>query len=536
MTNEPSPTSDPNEPTKPLSEAASETTIESTPPAETSDAQPASPEQPATADGADAQAESASTETVAPAEKTTAAPAAAESATTQDSAATGRRLQIGSERDIEPVYEKMNDAGEMEAIVSVKPPRKTGPVAVPRKGDVDTELDDVMSGASIDDLMTNDAEKQDASELEEDARRRAIVLRTHGGDVFVSLGVQHEGVASLSQFKEPPKPGDTFDVIVSGLNAADGLYEVRIPGATTAVSDWEDIAEGAVIEAKISGSNTGGLECMVGSIRGFIPASQIAIHRVENFGDYVGQKLACVVTEANPVRNNLVLSHRSILEREQEEVRGKLLEEIAVGDTREGTVRSLQKFGAFVDIGGLEGLVHISKMSWDRIEHPQEVFEVGQKVKVKVEKIDKSTGKIGLSYRDLLEDPWDNVVSKYPVNSTVQGVVSRVAQFGAFVKLEPGVEGLVHVTELAHHRVQSVRSYCSEGAEVEAKVMSVDREAQRIGLSLKALRAEPVDKSKKAKEEEPEEVSRELAVPKRDEPLKGGRDNPSGGEQFGLNW
>lgn len=505
-------------------------------------AEPAANTEPATETGDQGQAETAPQAPDETTEVSSAADAAPSTETESDSTETAPtaakpkpKIAIGSQRAEEPVYERPNEAGEMEAIASTQP-KKSGPVSVPRKDDVDAEMEDVLGGASIDDLMSADEEKSEADELEEDSRRRAIVLRTHGENVFVSLGVQHEGILALSQFKKPPKPGETHDVIVSGRNSADGLYEVRIPGAATTVADWEDINEGAVVEARISGSNTGGLECMVGGIRGFIPASQIAIHRVENFGDYVGQKLACVVTESKPSRRNLVLSHRAILEREQEEVREKLLEEISVGETREGVVRSLQKFGAFVDIGGLEGLVHISKMSWDRIEHASEVFEAGQKVKVKVEKVDKKTGKIGLSYRDLLEDPWDTAESKYPVNSTVTGVVSRVAQFGAFVKLEPGIEGLIHVTELAHHRVSNVKSYLKEGQEVETKVVSVDREAQRIGLSLKALAPEPVDKSKKVKEEEVDDTPRELAVPSRNEPLKGGRDKDSGGEQFGLNW
>jgi small subunit ribosomal protein S1 len=304
------------------------------------------------------------------------------------------------------------------------------------------------------------------------------------------------------------------------------------------VADWTDLTPGAIVEARVTGSNTGGLEVQVQSIRGFIPASQIDLYRVEQFGDYVNQRLQCVVTEANESRQKLVLSRRAVLEREKEAKRKELLESLAAGDTREGVVTKLMDFGAFVDIGGMEGLVHISKLSWDRVTHPNEVLKAGEKIKVKVEKVDQASGKISLSYRDTLQDPWDNIEQKYPVNSVARGTVSRIAQFGAFVKLEPGIEGLVHISELAHHRVFAVRNVVKEGDEVDVKVLSVDRDAQKIGLSIKATLARPEPKadSAAAAPEEPEEPPRPAAVKPSDQPLKGGRDRRSGGESVGLHW
>jgi small subunit ribosomal protein S1 len=271
-------------------------------------------------------------------------------------------------------------------------------------------------------------------------------------------------------------------------------------------------------------------------IRGFIPASQISLYRIENFDEYVDQKLLCVVTEANPQRMNLVLSHRAVLEREKEQARETMMAELDVGQVHEGTVRSLRDFGAFVDIGGVDGLVHISKLSWERVNHPSDVLHEGQRVQVKIEKIDRQSGKIGLSYRDLLDDPWENVEQKYPVGSIQEGEITRIAQFGAFVKLEPGVEGLVHISELAHHRVANVGSYVKQGQNVQVKVVSVDPAAQRIGLSMKALVQIPDSGSSKKQGEAEDEAPRELAVPKRKGPLKGGLGKSSGGEQFGLNW
>ena len=224
-----------------------------------------------------------------------------------------------------------------------------------------------------------------------------------------------------------------------------------------------------------------------------------------------------------------------MIEREQAEAKRKLLEELAPGQIREGVVRSLRDFGAFVDLGGVDGLLHVSQISWDRIKHPSDVLTVGQKVRVKVEKIDPQTHKIGLNLRDFTENPWASVTTKYPVTARVTGKVSKLTDFGAFVRLEPGVEGLIHISELAHGRVFRASDIVSEGQEVEVKVLSVDPEQQRISLSLKALQARPEPAKKAEREaEEPEEPPK--PPPKRKTPLKGGLGRVGDGSQFGLRW
>ena len=211
-----------------------------------------------------------------------------------------------------------------------------------------------------------------------------------------------------------------------------------------------------IVEVRVTGHNAGGLECEVNGIRGFIPISQVSPYRVEDLEQFLNEKFACVVTEANPDRRNLVLSRRAVLEREQAEHREKLLASLAVGQEHEGIVRNIRDFGAFVDLGGVDGLVHISKLSWDRVRHPSDVLEEGQRIKVKIESIDEVTGKIGLSYRDTIPHPWTEATKKFAPQMVVQGTVSKVMDFGAFVRLEAGVEGLVHISELAHHRVSRV--------------------------------------------------------------------------------
>jgi small subunit ribosomal protein S1 len=308
--------------------------------------------------------------------------------------------------------------------------------------------------------------------------------------------------------------------------------------AAVEVGDWSDVAEGQVLDVAITGANKGGLECEVSGIRGFIPMGQISLYRVETPEDFVGQRLACVVTEANPERRNLVLSHRAMMERERAESREKLLEELAPGQMREGTVRSIRDFGAFVDLGGIDGMVHVSQLSWDRVNHPSEVLTEGQAVKVRVEKIDRETGKISLSYRDAAANPWDDVETKYPVGRRLMGTVSKVMDFGAFVKLEPGIEGLVHISELAHGRVHRTSDVVSEGQEMEVKVLSVDREKQRISLSLRALLEPPkkAGEERIADEDMPLPADAPKAPPRHHKQLKGGTGGPSGGEQFGLKW
>ncbi len=259
----------------------------------------------------------------------------------------------------------------------------------------------------------------------------ARIISIHNDDVFVELGGRNQGVLSLRTFSEPPTVGDSIETMVTRFDAEEGLYHLRLPHASIVAANWGDITEGVMIEARVTGHNKGGLECEVNNIRAFIPASQIDVYRVEDLAQFVGQKIACVVTEARPERGNLVLSRRAVLEREKAAAKEQLLTELAEGQVREGTVRSLQPFGAFVDLGGVDGLLHVSQLSWQRVKHPGDVLQLGQKVKVLIRKIDPETHKISLALRDLTENPWASVANKYPPTSTVRGTVSKIMEFGA---------------------------------------------------------------------------------------------------------
>ncbi len=466
-----------------------------------------------------------------------------------------QRLKIGSQREgAQPTEDKPKPKPQAVAPVAAAPTESTdaAPPRQPKEAkhypppnirdrlspDLEEEFEQALGGMSLDDLLTEDAAGAAADELPAEARVTGRVARLHREDVFIDLGGRNQGVVPLRQFDQPPAEGEELELIVVRLNPEEGLYELSRPTAAVDVGNWDDVQEGQIIEVNITGSNKGGLECQISGLRGFIPMGQVSIYRVEQPEDYVGQRLACVVTEANRERRNLVLSHRAVMERERLEMREKLLAELAPGQIREGVVRTIKDFGAFVDLGGIDGLVHISQLSWDRVNHPSEVVQPGQTIKVRIEKIDKETGKIGLSYRDVGSNPWEKVDQKYSVGTRVMGTVSRVMDFGAFVKLEPGVEGLVHVSELSHGRVWRASDVVSEGQELEVQVLSVDPEKQRISLSLRALAPKPTKAGDQrvADEDLGPAPDAPKPPPKRQGQLKGGVGGSSGGDQVGLNW
>jgi small subunit ribosomal protein S1 len=459
-----------------------------------------------------------------------------------------QRMRIGSERDqVADAAAKPNPMTPPTTPppAAQQPPKKLTPKHYPPPNirdqlspELEAEYEAALSDLSFDVLMNQAGAGDIATEIVPESRITGRVARVHRDDVFIDLGGRNQGVVSLRQFETPPKEGEELELLVVRFNADEGFYELSRTTAAVSVGNWDEVTEGQIIEVTVTGANKGGLECQVAGIRGFIPMGQVSVYRVENPEELVGQRLACVVTEASRERRNLVLSHRAVMERERNEQRDKLMAELAVGQLREGIVRSLKDFGAFVDLGGVDGLVHISQLSWDRVKHPSEVLEVGQKIKVRIDKFDKETGKLSLSYREVGANPWQNVASKYPVGARAKGAVSRLMDFGAFVKLEPGVEGLIHISELGHGRVFRASDVVSEGQEVEVKILSVDEENQRIGLSLKALMSAPTKPGQQKVEDEDLPLPADAPKPprKRHQELKGGTGSPSGGDKFGLKW
>ena len=422
-------------------------------------------------------------------------------------------------------------------------------VAVPNlRADLDDDLEAdfaaALDGIAVDELLEKTAPAQVDKPLEPGQRVTGTVIAIGPDTAFIDLGGRRQGAMKLvglfEEGEELPAVGQAIEVGIGSRNEEDGLYEVAPANRAIAVEDWSQLDVGMIVEARVTGTNKGGLECEVGGLRGFMPAGAVSPWRVENLEELIGQTLESLVTELVPAARRLVLSRRAVIERQAADARTKMLETLEVGEQLDGIVRSVRDFGAFVDIGsGVEGLVHVSQLSWERVANPADVMQPGQKVRVVVKKVDRQTGKIAISARDLIESPWTKAAEKYHTGATVKGTVSRIADFGAFVRLEPGVEGLVHVSELASRRVRSVADVVKEGQAVECRVLSVDPDEQRMSLSIKALEAkpaEPAGEDKSAESAEPLAEEPALVKRKRTTPLRGGLGSPSDGARFGLKW
>lgn len=387
--------------------------------------------------------------------------------------------------------------------------------------EIERELAEAMGDASFDDILNAAAESEDVGSS--GPRKKGTIIQIHGNDVFVEIpGGRSQGLIPLTQFdvEDRPQVGDVVECYVTG--AVEGMLTLSLEGAAEH-ADWSTVNEGMIVEARVLETNKGGLSVNVNGIRGFMPISQIDLYRVENAETYVNQRLKCVVTEANREDRNLVVSRRALLEKDREEKQEKLWQTLEVGQIYRGVVGTIKDFGAFVDIGGVDGLLPVGEISWTRINHPSDVLEPGQPVEVKVVRIDESRRRLSLSLKQLMESPWETVRVRYGPGTRVEGKVTKIMDFGAFVELEPGVEGLVHISELALFRVNRVNDVVQVGQDVEVMVLSIDEDRQRISLSLKATQVE----EKEEEEAEEEEDYENYVPPKREKNqwLRGGVGN-----------
>ena len=427
--------------------------------------------------------------------------------------------------------------------VSVKPIHA---VSIPKirggkmSDDLEAEFDAVFGNSgSIESVLQKSAETAGVENIEPDTKVKAKVMSLQGDSVFLDVGAREQGVVLLKMFppEDEPKVGQELEVTVIRFLKAEGLYEVSVPLAAADVRDWAQVQEGMVVDALITKTNTGGLECEVNRLRGFIPISQIELFRVEDTASYVGKKLTCVVEEVNVERRNLVLSRKAMLLREREAQRTQLLGELEVGQEREGLVRKIIEAGAFVDLGGVDGFVPIGAMSWGRIRHPSDVLTEGTRIKVRIAKIDEGGNRISLIYRDDASNPWSNILERFQEKTLARGKVTKTTDFGAFVELMPGVEGLVHISELSNKRVGSVKEVTKEGDWVDVYIVSIDTETRKMSLSMKQAAAQNAPPPETVVEEAEEGVEAAPAKPKNTYkgPLKGGIGQSSGGK-FGLKW
>src|ERR1700756_1289579 len=328
---------------------------------------------------------------------------------------------------------------------------------------------------------------------------KGTIIEVRPKEVVVDIGYKSEGVISGAEFDDikTVKVGDEIDVLIEKLEDKEGMVILSKEKAEFK-QNWDKILticnEGGTITGKVKAVVKGGLLVNIG-VEAFLPASQIDVITTKNLAAYVGNSYEFKVVKINQERQNIVLSRRELIEQERNERRSKLLSDMTPGDIRKGTVKNITDFGAFIDLNGIDGLLHITDMSWGRIGHPSEILKVGQDVDVVVLDINREKERVSLGLKQKLANPWDSTESKYPVGAKVKGKVVNLVPYGAFVELEPGVEGLVHVTELSWtKRIAKPSDMLKQEQEIEAVVLGINRDEQKISLGIRQLESNPWDK------------------------------------------
>jgi small subunit ribosomal protein S1 len=374
------------------------------------------------------------------------------------------------------------------------------------------------------------AEKPPEELLEKGQHLTGKIQSIHGDGVFLDLGYRSPGMVPLRQFVSGKKPevGQLIEVLVDRIAADEGLIYLNLPkGLRRIAGNWDSLSKGQIVDCIVNRTNKGGLEVTVSGLRAFLPSSQVELGFVSDLEQYVGQKLRVEVIEVNPKKRNLVVSRRAYLQIERKELEGAFWQQAQVGQTYTGKVKTVKDYGVFVDLGSVDGFLHIGEMSWHRLKHPSEVVKEGQTVDVKILSLDAEKKKIGLGMKQLVQNPWSTAADKYAPNTVVTGTITRLEEYGAFVELEPGLEGLIHVSELDHKHVRKPSDVVKPTQVVTAQVLALDLERKRVSLSLKALLAKP--EAPKPVEEPPADAYQR----KRKGPLRGGTGSGTPGGLFG---
>jgi small subunit ribosomal protein S1 len=384
-----------------------------------------------------------------------------------------------------------------EPTSSSNPPSKTDEA-------LEREIAEALGGKSVEELMAENeqAPQADAPAQTDEAGhpdlrhqvRRGRVAAIRGEDVFIELtgdSGKMQGVVPAVQFDRPPRLGSIMDFVVDHIDEAQGLIFLSREGAINR-STWEQLQRDAVVEARVVAKNKGGLELeMPGGIAAFMPASQVDLHHVDDLEVFVGQKLEAIVQEIDRKSKKVVLSRRHLLVDRQAKDKEKLIGELEVGQVREGKVSNIVDFGAFIDLGGIDGLVHVSDMSYSHVDKPKDVLKAGQAVSVKVLKIDLENQRISLGLKQVQPDPWETLGDKVKVGDQISARVIRNASFGSFIEVEPGIEGLLPISEISWKRIHKPDEVVKQGDVVRLAVIGVDLAKRRITLSLKQAQGDP---------------------------------------------
>lgn len=351
----------------------------------------------------------------------------------------------------------------------------------PPPDDLDREIADALGDVDLQSIGSEEEEQRQQAKAGGERLWTGVVAGVHGDDVIVELGPRMQGVASLREFEEAPEVGSSHQFVVRGRE--EDLWVLSLTAAKE-LAAWAELTEGSHVKARVTGQNQGGLELKIGSHGAFMPASQVAIGHEADLSAFIGQTIVCEVLEIDRKRDRVVLSRRKVLEEERAAARSEAVGRLQPGSKLHGKVTRVEPFGAFVDLGGgLEGLVHVSQLAHRRVEDATQEVEVGQQVDVMLLEIKEGGKRIALGIKQLLPDPWADLEERFPGDREVSGTVTRLADFGAFVELEPGLEGLLHVSQLGRERVRRASDVLSVGETVTVRIQSVDPAARRLSLT-----------------------------------------------------
>ncbi len=350
-----------------------------------------------------------------------------------------------------------------------------------------TFIDNKMSDEKFTDLFQSNGVARPS--LKPGDKVQAMIAAIDGENIFLDVGVKSEGILNAGELRNQEgeleiTPGETIEVYLLSSRGGEMTFTTRIGSGLASAQELEDaFHSGIPVEGKVTGEIKGGFSVSVAGLRGFCPYSQMDIRRIEDPDQYLEQTYSFRIIEFGNRGKNIILSARAILEEQREQEKEKLKETLEEDAQVAGVVTSIREFGAFVDIGGIDGLIPISELAWGQTERVEDVLEVGQQVEVVVKNLDWERDRISLSLKATSPNPWDQVTEKYPVSSTHQGVVSRLATFGAFVTLEPGIDGLLHISKLgAGRRINHPREVVEEGQTLTVRIDDIDVEQQRISL------------------------------------------------------
>ena len=366
-----------------------------------------------------------------------------------------------------------------------------------------SEADGEMPDGDMEDFASILAgyEKEHSTEIGENEVVKGTVIKITDQAVIIDVGFKSEGIVNVAEFKDGDtvtvKPGDQVDVYVKQLENSEGYVELSRADAVR-MQTWDLIENayktGEVIKARVLDRIKGGLRVDIGGVQAFLPGSQVDVRPVRNLDSFRNKDIDVRVLKVNKKRGNIVLSRKVLLEEEINNKKGETLKFLEEGIIVEGQVKNITEYGAFIDLGGIDGLLHITDMSWGRIQNPTEVLKVGENIQVKVLKFDRDKERVSLGYKQLIPDPWATTFERFPSGSRVKGKVVSVTDYGAFVELEDGIEGLIHVSEMSwSKRVKHPSKLVNVGNEVEAQVLAVDQNNRRISLGMKQIETNPWD-------------------------------------------